>query len=89
MLKTICRYGEENMMLDVFSYTSAGGRSHNEDTIAYRTENGHGLFVVADGLGGHAQTASAGKAGQDLRVVAHDVPGAKLNLDGLSRGTAR
>lgn len=55
MLITTCMYREENMILDVFSYTSAGGRSHNEDTIAYRTENGHGLFVLADGLGGHSR----------------------------------
>lgn len=42
------------MNLDVFSYTEAGGRNHNEDTIAYKTENGCGLFLVADGLGGHS-----------------------------------
>lgn len=43
------------MRMDVFSYTYAGGRSHNEDTVAYQTEDGCGLFLVADGLGGHAR----------------------------------
>lgn len=42
------------MVLDVYSFTAQGGRGHNEDTAAFRIENGHGLFLVADGLGGHA-----------------------------------
>lgn len=42
------------MVLDVFSFTTKGGRGHNEDSAACRTKNEHGLFLVADGLGGHA-----------------------------------
>lgn len=43
------------MKIDVYSYTDAGGRDHNEDTISCKTKDGSGLFLVADGLGGHAK----------------------------------
>lgn len=36
---------------DVFS--SAGGRENNEDYAGYRTAGDYGVFLVADGLGGH------------------------------------
>lgn len=42
------------MVLDVFCFTAQGGRKNNEDSAASRVMNGHGLFLVADGLGGHA-----------------------------------
>lgn len=41
------------MTLDVYLYTNAGGRDHNEDSADFRTEDGSGIFVAADGLGGH------------------------------------
>lgn len=41
------------MEFDVYEYTSQGGRSYNEDSVGSRFNNEGGIFVVADGLGGH------------------------------------
>lgn len=42
------------MMFDVFEYSNQGGRSYNEDSIGSSFNDSRGIFVVADGLGGHA-----------------------------------
>lgn len=42
------------MELDVFQYTNQGGRLYNEDSVGYDVRNENGIFVVADGLGGHS-----------------------------------
>ena len=49
------------MTLDCFTYTNQGGRSYNEDSVGEQTSGGNGIFVVADGLGGHqfGEVASA------------------------------
>lgn len=49
------------MKISAFSYTNRGGRDHNEDSVRYRIEGQRGVFVVADGLGGHqcGEVASA------------------------------
>ena len=49
------------MKISAFSYTSQGGRDHNEDSIRCRIQGQRGIFVVADGLGGHqcGEVASA------------------------------
>lgn len=49
------------MAFDVFIYTSQGGRAYNEDSAGSRQEGADGIFVVADGLGGHqfGEVASA------------------------------
>lgn len=39
------------MRLSAYSYTNQGGREHNEDSLRCRTDSG--VFVLADGLGGH------------------------------------
>lgn len=49
------------MIFDEFTFTNQGGRSYNEDAVGFRQEGGSGIFVVADGLGGHqyGEVASA------------------------------
>lgn len=49
------------MIFDEFEFTNRGGRSYNEDAVGSRQEGGCGIFVVADGLGGHqfGEVASA------------------------------
>lgn len=42
------------MVFDTYEFSSRGGRSYNEDAVGSRTEGDHGIFVVADGLGGHS-----------------------------------
>ncbi len=41
------------MIFDVFEYTNQGGRSYNEDSVGSKSVGECGIFVVADGLGGH------------------------------------
>lgn len=41
------------MTLDVFKYSSVGGRNNNEDYCDYYVNNDFSAFVLADGLGGH------------------------------------
>lgn len=42
------------MIFDTYAFSSHGGRPYNEDSAGYQTEGDHGIFVVADGLGGHS-----------------------------------
>lgn len=41
------------MNFDVYEYSNKGGRNYNEDSTACKYDGGKGIFVVADGLGGH------------------------------------
>lgn len=41
------------MKYDVYEYSNQGGRDYNEDAIGHSIKDGNGVFVVADGLGGH------------------------------------
>lgn len=43
------------MKFDTYLYTNQGGRAYNEDTANYKLDGVHGIFVVADGLGGHGK----------------------------------
>ncbi len=42
------------MRFDVYGYSDKGGRSNNEDSSGYAAGQDCGIFVVADGLGGHS-----------------------------------
>lgn len=50
------------MELDAYLYTNPGGRQNNEDSADCRIEEDGGLFVLADGLGGHRDGAMASEA---------------------------
>ena len=49
------------MIFDEFEFTNQGGRPYNEDSVGSKQDDGCGIFVVADGLGGHqfGEVASA------------------------------
>lgn len=66
-------------MFDVFGYTNKGGRSYNEDSLGSRCDDGGGIFVVADGLGGHV-------LGEEASALAVDtiVSGWKVDAEDIS-----
>lgn len=43
----------KKMIFDEFEFTNQGGRSDNEDSVGSKCFGECGIFVVADGLGGH------------------------------------
>ncbi len=49
------------MRFDVYEYTNHGGRDYNEDAVGHKVVGENGVFLVADGLGGHnyGEVASA------------------------------
>ena len=49
------------MTLDAYLYTNPGGRPENQDSADFRLEGERGLFVLADGLGGHRDGAAAAR----------------------------
>lgn len=55
-------------MFDVFEYSNQGGRSYNEDSIGSSYNGNSGIFVVADGLGGHALGEKASAAAVDTII---------------------
>jgi serine/threonine protein phosphatase PrpC len=52
------------MILEVAALSHCGGRSENQDAAWYRLNKGRGVFVVADGLGGHR----GGKQASELAI---------------------
>lgn len=62
------------MFFDVYEYSSKGGRSHNEDSVGFRTEDDKGIFVVADGLGGHSRGEVASACVRDTMLEEFPCP---------------
>ena len=62
------------MMFDVFEYTNQGGRSYNEDSIGSSYDGASGIFVVADGLGGHALGEEASAAAVETILTGWNAP---------------
>lgn len=53
------------MIFDVYTFSNQGGRDYNEDAVGYRIEGDNGIFVVADGLGGHSYGELASACARD------------------------
>ncbi|MCM1092215.1 MAG: protein phosphatase 2C domain-containing protein [Butyrivibrio sp.] len=63
------------MNLDSFAFTTEGGRSYNEDFIAYRENGDRAIYVVADGLGGHLNGEMASACVADSLICAWESSG--------------
>lgn len=60
------------MEFDVYEYTNRGGREYNEDAAGHSVIGENGVFVVADGLGGHQFGALAASCVRDTVLGAFD-----------------
>lgn len=56
------------MQFDVYTFSSQGGREYNEDSVGYSVEGDSGIFVVADGLGGHSYGELASACVRDTLI---------------------
>ena len=70
------------MDLRAYAYTNRGGRPHNEDSLRASAEQG--IFVLADGLGGHGHGEVASALAVDTLFTGM-TRGSDLDEDGLLR----
>ena len=56
------------MVVSAYAYTNRGGRDHNEDSL--RSAADQGVFVLADGLGGHCRGEVASALAADTLFTA-------------------
>lgn len=49
------------MKLTAYTYSNKGGKQNNEDYLEYKIEEAQGIFLLADGLGGHRNGEIASK----------------------------
>jgi len=69
------------MKLDAYLYTNAGGRPYNEDSADFSAEGGEGIFLLADGLGGHLGGEYASALVVDFLLSAWKADGEDLNAE--------
>ena len=60
------------MIFDVYEYTNCGGRDYNEDAVGHCVAGDNGIFVVADGLGGHKFGELASACVRDTMIQAFE-----------------
>lgn len=53
------------MIFDIYTFSNQGGRGYNEDAVGYKVDGESGIFVVADGLGGHSYGELASACARD------------------------
>lgn len=51
------------MKFSVFQLSRKGGRPKNEDRMGYCYTRGAGIFLLADGMGGHPEGGGGGTVG--------------------------
>lgn len=56
------------MNLDGYIYTNKGCREYNEDAAALEEKDGNGIYIVADGLGGHINGQIASRCVTDALI---------------------
>lgn len=61
------------MTLDCYMFSNEGGKSKNEDCVSFDIKNDEGIFVLADGLGGHQLGEKASKCVCDSLIEAWSV----------------
>ena len=66
------------MTLDSYLFTNQGGRFYNQDAVGSSELPGGGIFVVADGLGGHLDGELASKCVVDTILDKHSAQGESL-----------
>lgn len=66
------------MEITAYLYTNAGGRSRNEDSAGCRIDGGDGIFVLADGLGGHMDGEQASALVVESMLAAWEAEGGEL-----------
>jgi len=70
------------MKLDAYLYTNPGGRPYNEDNADFRSSGDEGLFLLADGLGGHLGGAHASALVVESLLAAWEATSRELSAPG-------
>lgn len=71
-------------MIDIFSFSSQGGREYNEDSVGFAYTPYGAVLVAADGLGGHRGGATASKIVVDT-ILAEPLDDNKNDKDWLKK----